>query len=126
MNNKPRNYFSPTNLAPLWTKAYRADESEKISECVLNYIKELKLDEYPGGVPNTLSDTGEQWDFPNVWSPMQYILIIGLDNLGTPSAKKLAESWAQRWVTSNYHAYNESKAMFEKVKFFVLIYTYLL
>lgn len=48
---------------------------------------------------------------------MQHILIVGLDNLGEDATKKVAQDWAQRWVQSNYIAYKETNAMFEKVKF---------
>lgn len=115
INDKPRNYFVPTNLSPLWVKAYNISDSEKISTSVLKYIEDNKLDTFPGGVPNTLYQTGEQWDFPNVWAPMQYILVEGLDNLGTPEAKELSQRWGQRWVKSNFEAYRETLAMFEKV-----------
>ncbi|XP_055386870.1 trehalase isoform X2 [Condylostylus longicornis] len=114
INNKRRNYFVPTNLSPLWMKCYDITKSEHISERVLKYIENVGIDKYPGGVPNTLLNTGEQWDFPNVWPPMQYILIIGLDNLGTPEAKRLAEKWTKRWVQSNFEAYKSSQHMYEK------------
>ncbi|KAM7345157.1 trehalase isoform 5-T9 [Cochliomyia hominivorax] len=114
INNKPRPYFVPTNLSPLWAKAYNTSRSNKISASVLKYIAELKLDSYPGGVPNTLEHTGEQWDFPNVWPPMQYLLIEGLENLGTDEAKTVSSKWAHRWVKSNFKAYAETRAMFEK------------
>ncbi|XP_037806140.1 trehalase isoform X3 [Lucilia sericata] len=114
INNKSRNYFVPTNLSPLWTKAYNSSLTEKISASVLKYIAEMKLDSYPGGVPNTDYRTGEQWDFPNVWPPMQYILVKGLENLGTEGAKNLSKSWGHRWVKSNFKAYSETRAMFEK------------
>lgn len=116
INNKSRNYFVPTNLAPLWTKAYNPTQTEKISKSVLKYIDDLKLDSYPGGVPNTLYRSGEQWDFPNVWPPMQYILVEGLDNLGTDDAKNLSAKWGHRWVKSNFEAYRQTQAMFEKVR----------
>lgn len=74
------------------------------------------MDELPGGVPNTLYRSGEQWDFPNVWPPMQYILIEGLDNLGTENAKDLSKKWGHRWVKSNFKAYSDTRAMFEKVR----------
>lgn len=115
INEKPRDYFVPTNLSPLWVKAYNISDSAKISESVLSYIEKNKLDKFPGGVPNTLYNTGEQWDFPNVWAPMQYILVEGLDNLGTPEAKELSKRWGYRWVKSNFEAYRETLAMFEKV-----------
>jgi len=69
-NEKPRDYFVPTNLSPLWVKAYNISESEKISASIMAYIEKNKLDTFPGGVPNTLSYTNEQWDAPNVWAPM--------------------------------------------------------
>lgn len=33
----------------------------------LRYI----LDRYNGSIPTTLIDSGQQWDFPNVWAPLQ-------------------------------------------------------
>ncbi|XP_023171892.1 trehalase isoform X2 [Drosophila hydei] len=114
INEKPRDYFVTSNLAPLWVKAYNISDTDKISASVLSYIEKNKLDTFPGGVPNTLYHTGEQWDFPNVWAPLQYIVIEGLDNIGTPEAQKLSKSWGHRWVKSNFAAYRDSRAMFEK------------
>lgn len=116
INQKPRNYFVPTNLSPLWVKAFNISDTEKISKSVLAYIEANKLDTFPGGVPNTLYQTGEQWDFPNVWAPMQYILVEGLNNLNTPEAKNLSKSWAIRWVKSNFKAYSDNFHMYEKVR----------
>lgn len=61
-----------------------------------------------------MADTHEQWDFPNVWPPMQHMLIMGLDGLNDQDAKDLAFKWAQRWVRTNYLAYNETSNMYEK------------
>lgn len=71
INEKRRNYFVPTNLSPLWVKAYNPEKENTIAEKVLKYISDNGLDTYAGGVPNTFEQTGEQWDFPNVWAPMQ-------------------------------------------------------
>lgn len=71
INQKPRNYFCASNLFPLWCKAFDQTKEKEISAKVLKYIKDLGLDDFEGGVPNTLAETGEQWDFPNVWPPMQ-------------------------------------------------------
>lgn len=115
INKKHRTFFVATNLAPLFYKAFDAEDSRHLASKVMGYIDKLKLDSFPGGVPNTLESTSEQWDYPNVWPCMQHMLIVGLDNLGEESSKKMAEKWAQKWVFSNYVAYNDSKAMFEKV-----------
>jgi alpha,alpha-trehalase len=124
INNRPRNYFVGTNLSPLWTKCYHQNETKKIADKVLTYIEKLGLDSYPGGVPNTLYETGEQWDSPNVWPSIQHMLIVGLKNLGDERTDKLALKWAEKWVQSNHVAYKETNAMFEKVilKFWRLIW----
>lgn len=115
INNKQRNYFSASNLFPLWVGCFDRFNRPKIARQVLGYINRLQLDKFPGGVPNTLANTGQQWDYPNVWPPMQYILIEGLRNLGSKSASDLAYKWSLRWIQSNYLAYNETQVMFEKV-----------
>lgn len=115
INNKRREFFSPTNLSPLWTKCYNQQNIKNLTEKVLSYIDKQEIDKYPGGVPNSLEQTGEQWDFPNVWPPMQYILIAGLRNLNDDRTNNLAYSWAERWVLSNYIAYKDIKGMLEKV-----------
>lgn len=71
INNKPRNYFVPTNLAPLWTKCFNEADTANLTTKVLKYIDSVGIDKYPGGVPNSLQLSGEQWDYPNVWAPMQ-------------------------------------------------------
>lgn len=114
INQKKRPYFTPTNLSPLWTNCFDPSQRQHIADKVLQYINDTKIDEYPGGVPNTLYQSGEQWDFPNVWAPMQYILIYGLENLQDERASSLAYRWAERWVQSNYVAFRETGAMYEK------------
>ncbi|XP_002005540.3 trehalase [Drosophila mojavensis] len=113
-NRKQRDYFAVTNLSPLWLHAYPIADTEKISKSVMCYIEENKLDCYPGGVPHTLCNTGQLWDYPNVYPPMMLMLIDGLNNLGTPEATDMACRWTQRWVLSNYEAYTKTNFMFEK------------
>lgn len=69
-NNIRRNYFSASNLVPLWALAYDKLNSFEISSKVTKYIHSQRLQEFPGGVPYTLKHSGEQWDFPNAWAPM--------------------------------------------------------
>lgn len=71
LNNKRRDYFVPSNLVPLYVGCYNKADVANVSAKVLNYIEKNQLNDYIGGVPNTLELTGEQWDFPNVWPPMQ-------------------------------------------------------
>lgn len=116
INNRQRIYFVPSNLSPLWTNCYPSANRSHIAQKVLDYIKAHDLDSYPGGVPNTFEETGEQWDYPNVWPPMQHMLIVGLNNLGDPRATQLAKEWAERWLQNNLLAYHDGdkRAMYEK------------
>ena len=36
----------------------------------------------PGGVATTEFDTGQQWDLPNGWAPLEWMTIWGLDRCG--------------------------------------------
>jgi len=49
----------------------------------------------PGGLVTTLEDSGEQWDFPNGWAPLQWVATIGLMNYGY---NELAEEVMRRWL----------------------------
>jgi alpha,alpha-trehalase len=114
INNKHREYFVGTNLSPLWMKCYDPTKREHITDKILKYIETNELDKYPGGCPTTLFPSSEQWDYPNVWAPVQHMLIVGLDNLGDPRTQQKAQDWAQKWVLGNYMAYDETGDMYEK------------
>lgn len=51
---------------------------------------------------------------PNVWPHMMHLIIFGLENLQDERTSNLALKWANRWVRSNWIAYNEHDGMFEK------------
>ncbi|MGH8048761.1 MAG: trehalase family glycosidase [Chthoniobacterales bacterium] len=65
----------------------------------------------PGGVVTTLNETGEQWDAPNGWAPLEWITIQGLRNYGE---NKLAETIARRWVRQNLRVYKATGKLMEK------------
>ena len=51
-----------------------------------------------GGVPTSLDESGQQWDFPNAWPPLQHILVAGLLKTENAEARKMALTIARRWV----------------------------
>lgn len=65
----------------------------------------------PGGVVSTNLNTGQQWDAPNGWAPLQWITIKGLRNYEQTS---LADSIKQRWVALNLKVYKQTGKMVEK------------
>jgi alpha,alpha-trehalase len=64
-----------------------------------------------GGVVTTLINTGEQWDYPNGWAPLQWITYKGLKNYGYD---ELADSIADRWLNLNMKVFYETGKMMEK------------
>lgn len=109
-----RPYYTATNLSPLYFGCFNA--TEDLAPKVLAYLNANNIDAFPGGIPNTLVKSGEQWDFPNAWAPTQYIMTEGLRALNDKRATELANKWTNRWVRSNYIAYNDTGYMFEKVR----------
>ncbi|XP_037534243.1 trehalase [Nematolebias whitei] len=103
--------FYPSNLAPVWAQCY--SEPGMADEAV-RYLKGSGALEFPNGVPTSLRDSGQQWDYPNAWPPLQHMLIEGLSKLPSTEAKELAFSLAQRWIRTNWLAYVKYDAMFEK------------
>ncbi|MFC4142903.1 alpha,alpha-trehalase TreF [Pedobacter mendelii] len=64
-----------------------------------------------GGLATTLKTTGEQWDAPNAWAPLQWVSIMGLDNYGY---KKFANTITQRWVNQNISVFKQTGKLMEK------------
>ncbi|XP_077288553.1 trehalase-like isoform X2 [Arctopsyche grandis] len=113
-NGRRRDYFYPTNIAPLWTGSYDHGKKEYYVNRIMKYLENTKIDNYAGGLPTSVEHSGEQWDYPNAWPPLQHMVISGLRSVGVPSATRLASEWAARWIRSNYMAWKETHAMFEK------------
>lgn len=64
-----------------------------------------------GGVVTSLVNTGQQWDFPNGWAPLQWITVAGLKNYGYDN---LADSIARCWLDLNIKVFFETGKMMEK------------
>jgi alpha,alpha-trehalase len=65
----------------------------------------------PDGVVTTRIRTGQQWDAPNGWAPLQWIAIEGLNRYGH---RALARRIAHRWIRENVANYLETGKLVEK------------
>ena len=65
----------------------------------------------PGGLATTLKQTGQQWDAPNGWAPLQWMAYKGLLNYGHTA---LAEKIRDRWLSLNEKTYAATGKMMEK------------
>jgi alpha,alpha-trehalase len=65
----------------------------------------------PGGVVTTVVNTGQQWDAPNGWAPLQWVTIMGLENYGQ---KQLSRKIAERWIALNIRVFETTGKLVEK------------
>jgi alpha,alpha-trehalase len=65
----------------------------------------------PGGMTTTLSFSGQQWDAPNGWAPLQWITFVGLKNY---KHNEVANRLKINWTNTNLTVYQQSGKMTEK------------
>jgi alpha,alpha-trehalase len=65
----------------------------------------------PGGFVTTLIPSGQQWDAPNGWPPLEWLAIEGVRRYGRPG---LADSARDRWLELNRRTYRATGRMTEK------------
>jgi alpha,alpha-trehalase len=88
--NNQKQSMTLAGVLPLFVKIADVREAAMVG----TVVKEKFL--RPGGVVTTLETTGQQWDAPNGWAPLQWMVITGLANYGqTDLAKTIAKSWIQ-------------------------------
>ncbi|KAL3071664.1 hypothetical protein niasHS_016339 [Heterodera schachtii] len=105
---------------PLFTRCYDVSDlgtAERMFARMdrLDTATNRKLISHPFGVPASLiNDSSQQWDFPNIFPPLQHMLIEGLRRM-----KGKAFELAQKWVSANYKLYQDNKncgnKMWEKI-----------
>ena len=64
-----------------------------------------------GGLISTLENTGQQWDAPNGWAPLQWVAIEGLRRYGH---NELADEIKKRWLAVNEKVFDSKHKMIEK------------
>jgi alpha,alpha-trehalase len=65
----------------------------------------------PGGFTTTLIRSGQQWDAPNGWPPLQWLAMEGARRYG---ATALADSARARWLALNRKVYDATGKLTEK------------
>lgn len=103
--DQPTDIYSLAGVYPLFFKIASKEHAEQVAQ----KIRELFLK--PGGLVTTPNHTGQQWDAPNGWAPLQYLSIEALRNYEQDS---LAETIRQRWLSLNKRVYQQTYKMTEK------------
>jgi alpha,alpha-trehalase len=97
--------LSAATLYPLFVGLASAPQAESVGTATARDL--LK----PGGIVTTPLDTGEQWDAPNGWAPIQWIAVDGLRHY---QQNLLAEKIACRWIVNVEDLYRQSGKLVEK------------
>ncbi|MEX2336589.1 MAG: alpha,alpha-trehalase TreF [Fulvivirga sp.] len=102
---KPTGVLSLAGAYPLFFKLSPKIRAKPVVERLLaDFLK-------PGGFVTTLNQTGQQWDSPNGWSPLQWITINALYNFGYYDEGNEA---AERWLQRNRSVFKATGKMMEK------------
>lgn len=92
-------------LVPLYVGLADPEQGRRTAAAV----RELLLE--GGGLATTRSDSGQQWDSPNGWAPLQWMAIQGLRNYGVFD---LADLIAHRWLNTVSTYYERENKLIEK------------
>jgi alpha,alpha-trehalase len=90
---------------PLYFKMVNKRDADRVAAAIQEHLLR------PGGIIATTQNTGEQWDAPNGWAPLQWIVIKGLRNYGHDD---LANDIKKRWLDLNVKVYKATGKMLEK------------
>ncbi|XP_062074671.1 trehalase-like [Humulus lupulus] len=110
VENQNQKIFA-SNFIPLWIETFRSDGF--VVEKVMRSLQSSGL-LCAYGIATSLTNSGEQWDFPNGWAPIQHMIIEGLAKSESKEARSMAEDIAVRWIRTNYVTYMRTQTMHEK------------
>ncbi len=102
---RPTGVLSAATLFPLFVGAASSQQADAVARLTGEKLTA------PGGLRTTLVRTGEQWDAPNGWAPLQWVAVSGLERYGHQAAARLI---ARRFVSTAERVYRETGKMLEK------------
>jgi len=103
--NSPSDRITAAGMYPLFVKIATPQQAAAAAGTLQRSL--LKA----GGIVSTPHFTGQQWDAPNGWAPLQWTAIRGLENYGN---RALAADIARRWYDLNTAVYQRTGKMMEK------------
>jgi alpha,alpha-trehalase len=104
-NEAPITRLSSATVYPLFFGLASESQAEAVAKVVSRDLLQS------GGIVTTAFPSGQQWDAPNGWAPIQWIGIAGLRNYGRNT---LAEVIACRWMVNVHDVYRQSGKLVEK------------
>ena len=109
ITRKQSDVVNPAGMYPFCVFMKNLDYMSLLALQASEQIKTKLLQ--PGGVVTTVNNTGQQWDAPNGWAPLEWMTIWGLDRCGQ---RELARDIAERWMKVNISVFNKTGKLMEK------------
>jgi alpha,alpha-trehalase len=103
--SRPIPYLSAATVYPLFVQAASSHQAAATARAVQAELLQA------GGLASTSLTTGEQWDAPNGWAPLQWLAISGLRHYGQ---RGLASQIACRWLRTVGAVYEQRGKLVEK------------
>ena len=100
---------NPGGMYPFCLYQTRLDYMSLLARQAAVQIKSKLLQ--PGGILTTPINSGQQWDAPNGWPPLEWMTIWGLDRCGQ---RELARDIGQRWIKLNIDVFKRTGKLMEK------------
>ena len=97
--------LTAATVCPLFFKIAEEKQANEVAEMIQEKLV------CTGGIVTTIETTGQQWDAPNGWAPLQWMTIIGLENYGQ---YELAKEIAHRWIRLNTDVFKRTGKLMEK------------
>lgn len=104
-SHKVRNQLTAAALFPLYVNAASSERAAKVAAAA-----EARLLK-PGGLTTTTVNSGQQWDAPNGWAPLQWVAAEGLQKYGQ---EKIAMEVSWRFLSNVQHTYDSKQKLVEK------------
>ncbi|ARW17479.1 Alpha,alpha-trehalase [Komagataeibacter europaeus] len=98
--------LSGATVVPLFMQMATPEQAKAVSETVRKNL--LKVG---GLIATERSGSGQQWDSPNGWAPLQWMAVKGLNQYGYDA---LASDIAARWMGRVIGTYEKSGVLLEK------------
>lgn len=103
--NEMNTYVTAASFFPMYLKTARQDYADRQ---IPRLRKELLLD---GGLSTTTMFSGQQWDQPNGWAPLQWVSSKGAEHYGHV---EISAEIKNRWLLINKKVYRNTGKMMEK------------
>lgn len=102
---RPTGHITAATLFPLYFGIATPKQAQRVAHQVRAQLLA------PHGLATTTHRTGQQWDAPNGWAPLQWVGIEGLSRYGHG---ELARTIAERWIRRVVSVYQKTGKLVEK------------